>query len=332
MRNILIIQTAWLGDNILTLPLVSNAAKIGKVHILTIPQWADVYRNNPDVSSIITYDKHRAERGISGIRRKGFSLRKMNFDVALLAQKWWRSALVAGLANIGVRIGFDDAPAKKFYTHTVEYDRNLHESERLLNLLKPLGVEPEMVAPKLFPTNDDEKQAHKILRRQGWNGEETIAIAPESAWRTKRYPHFVEVVKILANSGFSVMLIGAERETENFFRKNLSVNKHIFFIFGKKLLVVASALKNAGVLISNDSGAGHIGAAVNVPVLSLFGPTVPEQGFFPIGEENRIVQKNLPCRPCSAHGTEKCPLGHHRCMTEIEPEEIAQTAVEMTKN
>ncbi len=331
-QKILIIQTAWLGDNILTLPLVSNAAQIGEVHILTIPRWADVYKNNPDVASIITYDKHGSERGFLKIRQKAALLRKMNFDIALLAQRWWRSAALAKMAKIPIRIGFDTAPAKFLYTHTVRYDKDLNEAERLLNLLRPLHFEPKITIPKLYPSNADIDRAQEILMKEGWSGERIIVLAPESAWRTKRYPHFIEVAKMIVDEGFQVLFIGADKKTEAQIKKGLQSDYNMFFMFGENLLVAASAIGISDVMISNDSGAGHIASAVKVPVLSIFGPTVPEQGFAPLGEKNRIVQvENLSCRPCSAHGTEKCSLGHHKCMTEIEPEKVAEIAINMAE-
>ncbi len=255
----------------------------------------------------------------------------MEFDSALLAQRWWRSATLAKIAKIPIRIGFDTAPAKILYTHTVRYDKDLNEAERLLELLRPLGIQPKMTIPKLYPAKENMDNAQGILMHEGWSGEPIIALAPESAWRTKRYPYFIEVAKILVDEGFWVIFIGADKNTEVQIRRALHSDYRIVFIFGENLHTAASAISIADVMVSNDSGAGHIASAVDVPVLSIFGPTIPEQGFAPLGEQNKIVQLDMPCRPCSAHGTEKCPLGHHRCMTEIEPEKIAEVAIKMAK-
>ena len=77
-------------------------------------------------------------------------------------------------------------------------------------------------------------------------------------------------------------------------------------------------LSVCGFLVTNDSGPMHIAAALGVPTLAIFGPTVPSFGYTPWGESNRIIEHpDLPCRPCDRHGPQVCPLGHHRCMTEI---------------
>ncbi len=85
------------------------------------------------------------------------------------------------------------------------------------------------------------------------------------------------------------------------------------------LSVLAALLARAAVLLTNDSGPGHVASAVGTPVVSIFGPTAPEFGYTPFGGANRVVQRDgLPCRPCHSHGPERCPLGHHRCMTELD--------------
>ena len=75
-------------------------------------------------------------------------------------------------------------------------------------------------------------------------------------------------------------------------------------------------------LVTNDSGLMHLAAAVGTPVVALFGPTVTEFGFAPAGPGHQVLERPLDCRPCSVHGTERCPRGHFRCMKETAPEEV----------
>lgn len=88
------------------------------------------------------------------------------------------------------------------------------------------------------------------------------------------------------------------------------------------LLELAGVLKKASLLVTNDSGPMHVSAAVSTPVVVLFGPTVPEFGFSPLGERDRVVEVDLPCRPCSLHGTDRCSEGNLQCMRLIGSEDV----------
>ncbi|MDQ3137884.1 MAG: hypothetical protein M3Q93_09910, partial [Gemmatimonadota bacterium] len=81
----------------------------------------------------------------------------------------------------------------------------------------------------------------------------------------------------------------------------------------------------AAVLVTNDSAPLHLATATGTPIVAVFGPTVPAFGFGPRGERDRVVEHpSLPCRPCSAHGPVRCPLGHHRCMRDLSVEQVAE--------
>ncbi|MBI1966947.1 MAG: glycosyltransferase family 9 protein, partial [Gemmatimonadetes bacterium] len=81
-------------------------------------------------------------------------------------------------------------------------------------------------------------------------------------------------------------------------------------------------LAHAKVLVSGDTGVMHMATGVGTPVVALFGPTVEPFGFFPYRARAEVLQRDLDCRPCSAMGTAKCPLGHHRCLVDIAPAEV----------
>src|SRR5256714_1811332 len=82
-------------------------------------------------------------------------------------------------------------------------------------------------------------------------------------------------------------------------------------------------LQRGCIVVSGDTGIMHMATGVGTPVVALFGPTVEAFGFFPYRARSTVVQRQLACRPCSAMGTERCPLGHHRCLVDIVPDEVA---------
>ena len=94
-------------------------------------------------------------------------------------------------------------------------------------------------------------------------------------------------------------------------------------------------LRRCELILTNDSGAMHVAAALGVPTVAIFGPTVKPFGFFPVGARTAVVEvSNLDCRPCSVHGSKKCPLGHFRCMNDVTVDRVvdsAQTLLMATK-
>jgi ADP-heptose:LPS heptosyltransferase len=82
-------------------------------------------------------------------------------------------------------------------------------------------------------------------------------------------------------------------------------------------------LARARVVVSGDTGVMHMATGVGTPVVALFGPTVEQFGFFPYRAASIVLQRDLACRPCSSTGTPRCPLGHHRCLVDIAPAEVA---------
>jgi len=83
-------------------------------------------------------------------------------------------------------------------------------------------------------------------------------------------------------------------------------------------------IKRSRALVAGDTGLMHLATAVGTPVVALFGPTVERFGFFPYHAKSVVVQRDLPCRPCSAHGGPTCPLTHHRCMQDVLPAELLE--------
>jgi len=93
----------------------------------------------------------------------------------------------------------------------------------------------------------------------------------------------------------------------------------------------AALLKHAGLLVTNDSAPLHLATAVSTPILAIFGPTVPAFGYGPIRAGDRIAEIPMDCRPCSSHGPQVCPLGHHNCMKQQSADSILQQVALLLK-
>jgi heptosyltransferase-2 len=328
-RSILVIQTAFLGDVVLTLPLVQitkRAFPSAQIDFLTIPRTASVLSNHPAIAEVIEFDKRGKDRGIGGILRMARDLRRRQYDVALIPHRSMRSAAVASLAKIPTRIGFNRSAGKLLLTDVVLYRKGVHEIERNIDLLKPFGVSRDgKELPSLYPSASDSAVVDALLKELGYYGSSMIAVAPGTVWNTKRWPQerFSELVRRLARQKIPVVLIGGAEDVQ-MCREISGDNDHVRSVAGRlSFLQSAELIRRSSALVCNDSAPMHLAAAMRTPVVAIFGATVPEFGFAPYGENDVVVEtKGLECRPCSIHGGEKCPITTFVCMRDISAEAV----------
>src|SRR5437867_8205697 len=126
MASSLVIQTSFLGDTVLTTPLIAELARRGPVDVVTTPASAGLLANHPSVRSVIPYDKRGADSGVRGFVRLANRLRQFGYDAAYLAQGSLRSAALALAAGISRRVGFATHAGRPLYTEKVEYREDLH--------------------------------------------------------------------------------------------------------------------------------------------------------------------------------------------------------------
>ncbi len=194
----LVLQTSFLGDAVLTTPLITELAMRGPVDVLTTPAAAPVLANNPHIRAIHIYDKRGADAGATGLHRVAQRLRDAmrgrlaTRSIAYLAQGSLRTAALAALAGYDDRVGFGDAAGRFFYTMRVERRNDRHHAERLWRLAFPSNpnVEPPEGAlrPRLYPGAADHAAVDAVLG--AWAHEPIIALAPGSVWGTKRWPYY----------------------------------------------------------------------------------------------------------------------------------------------
>jgi heptosyltransferase II len=316
----LVIQTAFLGDVVLTTPLLAALAeRYGPVDVVTTPAAAVLLETHPAVGTVIRYDKRGADRGLRGLLRLGGRLRARRYARAYLPHRSWRSAALALLAGPAERTGFADSPAAVTYTRRVPRSATGHEVERLLTLAPAsTGTEagrPPVPAVHLALTADDRAAADAWLRERHV-GAGFVALAPGSIWGTKRWAGYPELAAAL---DAPVVVLGGRDDAVLADQVVAAAPGRAYSAAGSLGLRTSAALiARAGVLVTNDSAPLHLATAVGTPVVAIFGPTVPGFGFGPRGPRDAIVEHpSLACRPCSAHGPQVCPLGHHRCMREL---------------
>jgi heptosyltransferase-2 len=332
----LVIQTAFLGDVVLTTPLLAAlAARHGPVDVVTTPAAAPLLETHAAVRRVIPYDKKGRDRGLGGLLTLARALRAERYDWAYLPHRSLRTALVAWLARIPRRVGFDDGWTR-FYSDVRPRPKSCHEVDRLLALVDPALTGGAMVAPRvaLVLTGEDRAVTEGFLREHGI-GADFVALAPGSIWGSKRWPYYRELAERLAGT-MGIVVVGGPEDAglgEEIVRAVAGGGGRWRAVNACGKLTLrqsAEAIRRAAVLVTNDSAPLHFAQAVDTPTVAIFGPTVPSFGFGPRGPRDRVVGVDgLPCRPCSAHGPPRCPLGHHRCMRSLTVEDVLH-AVEET--
>ncbi|SMO38223.1 heptosyltransferase-2 [Balnearium lithotrophicum] len=321
--RILIYQTAFLGDLILTSPLIKSVRK-------SFPDsqiFLVVRRGFEGVFSGFNYLNIIASEKSSPIK---FSkvLRELDIDLAISPHRSHRTSLTLFLSGIPRRIGFNSSGFSFLYTDTVEhkFKRELHEVDRNLSLLEPLKEEFNVYydsEPEL-PLNDSyvRKTLEKFSLEKPY-----VVLAPGSVWHTKAWipEYYGEVALYLFKRGYQVVLVGSKSDAEYCLRAFESSKGKAINLCGRtSLKEFFSIIKGANLVVSNDSSPVHVAVSVKTPVVEIYGSTVPEFGFFPYGRGEIVELRGLKCRPCGIHGRRKCPEGHFKCMVDLKPEIVIE--------
>ncbi len=337
-RRVLVIQTAFLGDLVLTTPLLSAVNRSwpkAEIFVLAHKTYAGVLHGQPMLSGIRNYDKHGAEGSLRGMASVIRDLRAWRCDLALLPHRSFRSGLIAWLAGIPLRVGFEGTPGSMFYTHRVFRNPTAHERRRNLALLEAFGIEPAPHRPILFPGSDDQGEVDQWLKANRLPAANPIALAPGSVWTTKRWPaeYWRQLAAGLVQRGAGpVVLIGGRGDRQLAEAVAEKSGNGVFSAAGRLSLLASGALiGRSRLLITGDTAPLHLAQAFDTMTLAIFGPTVPEFGFGPTGDDDRVIGMDLACRPCAIHGGSQCPLGHHDCMKKLPPSLVLHAALDMLR-
>jgi heptosyltransferase-2 len=322
----LVIQTSFLGDMVLTTPLLAELAQRGPVDVVATPANAPLLQHHPAVRDVIVFDKRRTARGFRGLSRTGARLRDGSYEIAYLAQGSMRSATLARVAGIAERVGFETSAGRWLYTRRISYRDDLHHAERLWQLAMPAGARAraDQLRPRLYPGDEHRQAVDAVLQGSAAEQHPFVVLAPGSVWATKRWPFYAELTRRVA-AELPVVVVGAAVDGD-LARAIASVAPgRVLDATGRlNLLASAEMIRRARALVTNDSAPMHLASAVGTPTVAIFGPTVPEFGFGPLAEQAAVLGHDaLACRPCDRHGPPECPLGHWRCMREITPDAVA---------
>jgi heptosyltransferase II len=337
MERILVIQTAFLGDAILTLPMIQKIEELypgSEIDVLAIPSTKEIFSASPYTNEILVIDKKGREKSVFSLFKFAGDIHDRKYTKIYSPHRSLRTSLIVMQSGVKDTYGFDNAAFKHVYKNLVVYKEYHHEVQRNLDLIGyRYDREGWRILPEVkIPASSKEKvEAYFKKNRIHFP---YYTVAPGSVWNTKRYPeeYFSEVIKELINTGFPVILVGGKKEKELCERIASGFPSGKVWSSAGKMSVTETIylLSKSLLLISNDSAPVHMGMCVDIPVLALYCSTVPDFGFYPYNYHSSYLSySDLSCKPCGLHGYHECPLTHFECGKRLYPSEVILKIKEM---
>ena len=317
-NNILIIQTAFIGDAILASSLVEKLHHHfpkANITILVRKGNESIYNYHPFLKETLVWDKQQNK--LKNLFKLLFTIRKNKYDCVVNCHRYASSGFLAGFSAAKHIAGYKQNPFSFLFNFTVKHTigNGLHETERYNQLVEDF-TDTTVFKQKLYPSKADIEAIERYTKTN------YVCMAPASVWFTKQLPlhKWVELCTIIPNDT-TIYLLGAPNDVDVCNEiKNKSKHFTIEVLAGKLSLIQSCALmKNAKQNYVNDSAPLHLASAINAPVTAFFISTVPEFGFGPLSDKSSIIEvKNLACKPCGLHGYKTCPKHHFKCGNLIE--------------
>jgi len=318
---ILLVRFSSIGDVLLTTPLVRCLRARhpdARLVFVTKQAMAPLVAANPHLSAVVSLapgeqigalaSRLRALEPARGLDLHG-SLRSA--ALRLRVRCTWHGYRKRRLAR-GVLI----ATKLDLYRHRVPV------AERYFAAARGLDVRPDGDPPQFFLGAEARDRVDRWLTNRRMTVAPLAVLAPGAAHFTKRWPdeRWVDLAQRLRARGFVLAVVGGREDREAAARL-AHLAESSAGEFG--LQESGALLARAQVVVSGDTGVMHMATGVGTPVVALFGPTVEQFGFFPYGGRAVVLQRDLACRPCSTMGSRRCPMGHHRCLSDIGADEVA---------
>jgi heptosyltransferase II len=340
MHGILIIAPNWIGDAVMTQPLLAalkDQYPESKIDVLASTWVAPIYRACSEVNQVIEA-KFEHKQLQWGLRKKlAAELAVKNYQACFILPNSFKSALIPWIANIPFRIGYRGELRFGLINLTLDNPSKVNRPlmvEHYLALSTLLNEEQasssvKTVAPKLNVSNTAKQSVQTRLSASNIDANNIYVMCPGAEYGpTKRWPtnHFADLAQrlIASNPNNQIILLGSksDRALAQEINTQARHNANIHNWCGDTSLDEAIALIGMSkAVVSNDSGLMHIAAALKTPQVAIFGSSDPAHTP-PLSDKAKVIWLNLPCSPCHKR---ECPLGHLGCLNDILPEQVFAT-------
>jgi heptosyltransferase-2 len=336
-ERILIRSTNWIGDAVMTTPAVRAIRRnYPDAHIaMVVKPWvAPVFAHSPHVDEIIEYAVTDRHKGWLGPIRLAKDLRRFTFDAAFLLQNAIEAALIAFMAGIPQRIGFDTDARRLLLTLAVPCTpaiKSIHQTGYYLKMLEGAGLTAGSQTLELCLGHDDRRQAEKILAAHGLGPDRRIiglnpsaTFGPAKQWFPQRYAALGDRLNQTVDAAIVIFGGPSDRDLGQQIIRTMRVPA--IDLSGRTRLGEAMALiDRCDVFVTNDSGLMHVAAALDTPLVAIFGST-NSTTTSPFSATSRIVRVPIECSPCMKP---LCPLGHMNCMRLVTVDMVSRAIEEL---
>ncbi len=332
INKILVIRFSSIGDIVLTTPVLRTLRErypYAKLCFVVKKEFSEITKLFPHIDKVFVFD---SKDGIRGLIRLIAEINSEQFD--LLIDLHWnlRSMLIYLFSQIRHKIHYSKHRFLRLLRIWFKWQilpQQSHIIDLYFDPLTEFGIlSSDNRVPELKTDKDMGKNVLECLKELGIEDRDlVIGMCPGAKWETKQWPidGFVEAGnRLMEELNAHIVLIGDASDIELGKRIEAWMDKKpLNLINWTSLLELPALIQRCDIVITNDSAPLHIAAALGVSTVSMFGPTTLDLGFGPHGNGKHIVmERDLPCRPCSSHGSKKCPKNTHECMTAIIPEDI----------
>jgi heptosyltransferase-2 len=323
MTRLIVFAPNWLGDAVMALPAIADLRRAmpqAALDVAARPAVAPLFTMVPGVQEVVPVEEH-------GVTAR--TLRDRGYDAALLLPNSFNSALLARRAGIQERWGYRGDFRSPLLTRAVAAPPRVHQAAYYQHLVRELGFPNGLLEPRVVVADETRRRALATLAAAGWNAQSPlVAVAPGAAYGgAKRWPatSYAALASALSERGSTTVLIGSQGDATAGLEllAAIDANARAIDLIGRTdLPMLAGVLVHCRALVTNDSGAMHLAAALGIDVTAMFGPT-NERETRPLGR-GRLTVLTHPvwCRPCMLR---ECPLTH-ACMRGI-PVGVVRDAV-----
>lgn len=324
MLCILVVRFSSVGDILLTTPLVRALARRhpdARLVFVTHRALAPLVADHPQLAAIAALEPDEPLRDLARRLRAlapthGLDLHGTlrSFALRLLVPCHWRGysrRRFARAALVSVKVDL--------------YGRSRPVAERYFDAASGLDVHPDGGSAEFFLSSGARDRAAGWLAAKGLTTASLVALAPGAARATKQWPlaHWVAVAQRLRDQGHRPIVLGGP-DDRGVALQLVAAGAADSAAGELSLQETGAVLARSRVLVSGDTGLMHMATGVATPVVALFGPTVAQFGFTPYRARAVVLERSLACRPCSPTGSAACPLGHHRCLRDIAPDDVVR--------
>ncbi len=344
IRKILIRVNNWIGDVVMISPsmrAIRNRFADAKISILAKSWVVDTLRGNPFYDELIEYDNLGRHRGLSGRLRVIGELKRREFDCAILFQKAFEAALFSFLAGIPRRIGYDTDSRGFLLSHRIyetEEARMRHHVEYFLDIVRTIGCEAQDKSLYFHIGDEERKRALEIFEKEGLKDDKPVVVIHPGAskierqWHSERFAALADILYQKASA--HIVIAGGKIDMKAAATIQERMQHSALDLTGKLSIKEFGAFaERSSLFIGNDSGPMHVAAAVGTPVVSIFGPGLPEKTAPFVNPARYIaITKKFPCAPCRQKFFKECtpaPSGKPYCIEEITIGDVYNAAYEL---